>query len=421
MPVLGMFGQSPRKRRRAPPAGAPVSEDVRSILPSAPSQVGIESGMAPFGLFGSGAPKKRSTSVWGDIAEAPFTFALGGMGGLDARRGRIEEEDALAEKERSRAEMLWRASSSGLQGQELLAFMNNPEEWAKSYSTNIEAANVNAGDSRLVNGAFMQAPRNPMAVAEGTDVFDPDAGKSVYSNTPAPKPPEPFTLGEGQTRFDPEGNVIASGPAKTTGEPAFGTSGLNKDQLQVEREMARNWDSIHADYTNVARQYQNIKSMGALAGRDKPARSAADLALIVSITKMLDPTSVAREGEVKLTQSSASLFDQVKNLPAQWEQGQTLLPDNTRYALLKVADELWPSYQKAYQNRARDTEKVVGEYGLAPHRVMMGYRAPAAPPANAEQDMDSLMANAPPMIQQMFRRGAAPQDDVSDLMQLYGD
>ena len=39
---------------------------------------------------------------------------------------------------------------------------------------------------------------------------------------PEPKAPEPFTLGEGQQRFDPSGRVIAAGPAKAPKDPTEG-------------------------------------------------------------------------------------------------------------------------------------------------------------------------------------------------------
>ena len=115
------------------------------------------------------------------------------------------------------------------------------------------------------------------------------------------------------------------------------------------------------------------KALGKLAKTDPKSASAADLALIVTVTKMLDPTSVAREGEVKLTQSSASLVDSVLNMREQIEKGQTILPAAQREALLNMVETLMPSYSNAYQKRARDAYTTAKEYGFSPKRVMQGF------------------------------------------------
>ena len=65
---------------------------------------------------------------------------------------------------------------------------------------------------RRVGGAKAGDQNKPMSVSPGSRIVDPSTGKEIYSAPEAAKAPEPFTLSEGQQRFDPEGNPIAGVP-----------------------------------------------------------------------------------------------------------------------------------------------------------------------------------------------------------------
>jgi len=195
------------------------------------------------------------------------------------------------------------------------------------------------------------------------------------------------------------------------------TAGTTKDPefIRLEREYAKDWDRIQKDFSEVNTQYRRVKALGNLAATDKPARSAADLALVVTITKMLDPTSVAREGEVQLTASSASLVDQATNLLNQWQNGQTILPDATRQSLLKMADTIFPSYSDAYENRKRDAYTTANEYGFSPKRTMMG--ADISEFDNmSDEEVQSIFDGIEQAAASPTGSGAVPTEAAAELM-----
>ena len=195
------------------------------------------------------------------------------------------------------------------------------------------------------------------------------------------------------------------------------TAGTTKDPefIRLEREYAKDWDRIQKDFSEVNTQYRRVKALGNLAATDKPSRSAADLALVVTITKMLDPTSVAREGEVKLTASSASLVDQASNMLNQWKNGQTILPDATRASLLKMADTIFPSYSDAYENRKRDAYTTANEYGFSPKRTMMG--ADISEFDNmSDEEVQSIFDGIEQAAASPTGSGAVPTEAAAELM-----
>jgi hypothetical protein len=203
-----------------------------------------------------------------------------------------------------------------------------------------------------------------------------------------------FTLGKDQTRFDASGNPIARGPS----DPAPGPNApLSPEAIRLEREYAKDWKNVDQNFKEIDSQF---KRMETVANRKD---AAGDLALIISFTKMLDPGSVAREGEVKLTQSAASLVDQALIWTDRIQKGNTLLPDSLRAAYLDAARDMYGVYQNAYQGIAQDYARTAQDYGFNPDRVMMGYDAPAQD--GPDVDLESMMSQVPAFIRNLFNGG----------------
>jgi len=246
----------------------------------------------------------------------------------------------------------------------------------------------------------LEPAKEPLKPIEVDGVLvDPVTYEPLYT---APKKVDPAdyvetTLADGVyfvNKNDPNDKIKIGAAPKKAGEGPFDPSAPpDPERIRLEREFAKSWDAVRNNYSEIKGQYDRLKAMGSLAASDPASRSAADLALIVSFTKMLDPGSVAREGEVKLTQSAASLYDMVRNLPNQWINGQTTIPDSTRAALLKAADEMMPSYQSAYERLAGDIGATADAYQFPRSRVMMGYRPPE-PQQPKPNLMDSFVQGA---------------------------
>jgi hypothetical protein len=167
--------------------------------------------------------------------------------------------------------------------------------------------------------------------------------------------------------------------AERSGNQGQGASGLTPRQIQTEREFARDWRGVYNNFAEIRDSQQRIESVANLHN------SAGDLALVVAFTKMLDPGSVAREGEVALTQSAASALSQAANYFPRLSQGNTLLPDQVRAQLVGAAREMYGNYQRAYGRLAEDYGRSADEYGFSRERTMMGFR-----------ESDTNVASAPP-------------------------
>jgi len=81
----------------------------------------------------------------------PLKWVFSSREQVDKAREGVSDKQAYQDN-------LQRAVEAGLKGRDLMSYMANPEEWAKSEATNNEAANVGGGDSRYVNGAYQTAP-----------------------------------------------------------------------------------------------------------------------------------------------------------------------------------------------------------------------------------------------------------------------
>lgn len=266
--------------------------------------------------------------------------------------------------------------------------------------------------------------REPLTI--NNQLVDPQTYQPIADFRDAPKPvPKTYnevTLADGVysvNQNDPTDKILLGrAPAKAGEGPVDPNAPLDPERIRLEREYAKSWDAVRNNYSDVRGQYERLKSMGNLAATDPASRSAADLALIVSFTKMLDPGSVAREGEVKLTQSAASLYDTVRNLPNQWINGQTTIPDSTRRALLKAADEMMPSYNAAYERLAADIGSTADAYKFPRERVMMGYRPPAPPPPPPPSFMDTASQFVGNLFNGGQRQGGPQQPAPIDLSRL---
>jgi hypothetical protein len=164
-------------------------------------------------------------------------------------------------------------------------------------------------------------------------------------------------------------------------------SGLTEDQMKMEIDLSNRWAPIQKNYEDIRSQFGRIATLGAQLRPNgepfDPAQQAVnDLALVVAFTKMLDPGSVAREGEVELTKKSASLLGEASTWLPRLQKGGTLLPAETRKALVQAATDMMPVYDDAYENMADQNYARVTDYGLEPERVMLGYQWAEDAPEN---------------------------------------
>ena len=138
------------------------------------------------------------------------------------------------------------------------------------------------------------------------------------------------------------------------------------EQFAQERQIRQEFNQITSDWRSIEQQYGVLQSAAGM----KTAQG--DLALVVAFTKLLDPGSVAREGEVQLTQSTASAVQQASNWLSRLQRGDTVLPDDVRNAFIAAADEMASVYGESYNRRRQEYGEIAGAYSLDRSRAVPG-------------------------------------------------
>lgn len=107
---------------------------------------------------------------------------------------------------------------------------------------------------------------------------------------------------------------------------------------------------------------------GLEAAATGPATSGSDLSLIFQFMKVLDPTSVVREGEFATAQNSGSAFERVGNLYNRVLNG-TRLNERQRQDFLQQGRALAQASERTYAPVAERYRSYAQDYGVSPDRV----------------------------------------------------
>jgi len=186
-----------------------------------------------------------------------------------------------------------------------------------------------------------------------------------------------------------------------------------RGKFNQETKLRGEFDKLTKDHRDTFQMMNTIR-----ASADQKT-SQGDLALVVAFTKILDPGSVAREGEVRLTQSAASLMENTRAILPRLEKGQTLLDDATRRKYVQAAEEMFGKYNQAYKVLEGKYAGLAQRQGLDPKNIIIGAfndpndlnKPPSAPGAAPPQAIDMLRSDPSPEamreFDEMFGPGAA--------------
>lgn len=199
---------------------------------------------------------------------------------------------------------------------------------------------------------------------------------------------------------------IGAAPPKTGSGGATNPAGLTEDQMKTEIQLADKWDKVAAEWQDVTNMASRAKAMGARAD------SVGDLQLTIALTKLADPGTAAREGEVELTQQTASLVSQAQNWIEKLQKGNTLLPPEVRKAMLDAVGEMEGVYSDFYSGVGERTKARVEQYGLDPRRVFLTMQ----PNSMREQDSGEIMRGIDEVAASPTGSGAVPAEAAADLM-----
>lgn len=139
---------------------------------------------------------------------------------------------------------------------------------------------------------------------------------------------------------------------------------FGKVNRQTETALRKEFDNLPE-----VKNFRTINGQGAqifrLAKNPSPQN---DIAMIFSYMKMLDPTSVVREGEFATAQNAAGIPDRIRNLYNKAQNGERLNPDQ-RVGIVSSANDIKTSARQVYNDRTNQFRSYAADYGAGPDRV----------------------------------------------------
>lgn len=338
LPSAGLL--SPDAARLQLPSGGLLGSDLIPGLEQAVMQV--ESGGNPTAVSSRGAV--------GTMQTMPGTLRDPGYGVVPAR------DQSAAEQERVGEDYLQAMLRQYADPRVALAAYNwgpgNVDNALRAAGGNVDAmlASAPAETRAYVPKVLAQAGQARPTRTAGLEVgFRPDrSARQAERQAPS------------GYRFSADGSqleAIPGGPADRKNNPAPG------DLAQAEQALRKEFIAQIKVPQTVVNSYEQI----AQAAKNPSAQN--DLALIFSYMRMLDPTSVVREGEFANAQNAAGVPDRIRNEYNRLRDGQRLNPEqrtgfvNSAKGLHDQAKSQIDAYREQYSGLAR-------EYNYAPERVV---------------------------------------------------
>ena len=159
------------------------------------------------------------------------------------------------------------------------------------------------------------------------------------------------------------------------------------EHIKITQQLRKEYAQVSGDFRAISDGYGKVTQGSELA---KTGNGAGDLAIVFGVMKMLDPTSVVREGEAASAGQVSGAASQYLNLYNQIINGGALPPE-ARTQLLAVA-------KGVYQQKSIEQERIKQQFGMIaerggipPDEVLMDLgsggqpaaTSPAAPAAGA--------------------------------------
>jgi len=160
-----------------------------------------------------------------------------------------------------------------------------------------------------------------------------------------------------------------------------------QDQMRAQRAFTQE-NALRDDFEKQVKDqrisigtYPQIEA--ALTG---PPSAASDMRAIFRYMKILDPTSVVREGEYATARNATGVPARITNIYNQALTGQSLNPQQ-RVDFLKQAKSERDTALKYFNERGTEFKNRARTYGLNPENVIIGYDTGSAPPQGG-RDID---------------------------------
>jgi len=338
-----------------------------------------------------------------------FMTLLGALAGEGV--GQVKENEAVAAETSGRASVLDALNKARETG-DYMSVMSDP--WVtpqqssvagalqgRAWSKEDQAAQWAREDARAAQARAASAAEGAKAkyktIEVGGDVYrynenDPNSKPELFFDGPeaAADPQSMINTGNG-TIFDPNTGKFITNPDAPAG------GGANFDDISGIRKEVQGLPS----YKNLAQATPIYNAMVETADRDS---RASDLNLVYGLGKIMDPTSVVREGEMFMVQGINTLPDKVIEGINSVLTGTSTLSPSTREAILTEAYGRVKGYEDAFSTDSQTYKGLADRYKINPEDVLPGFEplapyapkpAPGAPVTIAgEADYDALPSGA---------------------------
>lgn len=155
-------------------------------------------------------------------------------------------------------------------------------------------------------------------------------------------------------------------------------------QADLRNQIAK--DKAIVQYQDLSSTYNSMDSIAksALSKPTTESRASLDQALVTLFNKMLDPTSVVREGEYARTAEGQSVLTRAQGYALQLQQGGAGITDATRKDMVDVSKILQDVAQQQYQTSVDYWIPILSEYGLDPTLFIRDYDSGASESPSVE-------------------------------------
>jgi hypothetical protein len=243
---------------------------------------------------------------------------------------------------------------------------------------------------RVGGGSYEEvytAPPKPEGlrdVAPGSTVFDPNTRQPVFT---APEKPQPLqSVGPGQTLYDPnKRETLLAVPEKPQATYDFTKTGVgNKftgdfkpyepgqgDDPEVTLERGKYEQGLRKEYTQITGDLRTINdSYARMKSASAVNSGAGDIAVVYSYMKMLDPTSVVREGEYATAENTGGIPEKITNVYNKIISGQRLTPEQRRQ-FLESGEVIAKDKVERFGKTRSQFENIAKSSGADPGRIML--------------------------------------------------
>lgn len=194
--------------------------------------------------------------------------------------------------------------------------------------------------------------------------------------------------------------------------------------LKSETDLRKEFNGLDTvkQYNDLNRYYTSMNSAftEALTKNDNGSKAAADQALVTLFNKMLDPSSVVREGEYARSFDGQSALARAIGYIEQVSKGGAGLTDANRADMVQVAQKLFGDAQGIYNQNAEFYTNIADSYGLDPNRIIMGGFTGGSGQTQSGSGLNGLQPGIQPVseseIQSVSSTYGVPAQEIIDTL-----